>query len=87
MRATNSGELCPTIPSDKDQDGFTDNMHLTSTNDTISVLFGPEQQECGTREAPSYSRDLSANPSCTVTLDLEVPAGVRVGVPSTDWRG
>lgn len=85
--ATNSGELCPKMPWDKDHDGFPDNVLVAATEDFVSFSFGPVLYECGTEEAESYSRDLSANPSCTVTLDVEVPAGVRMAVPVAVWRG
>jgi hypothetical protein len=87
VSATNSGELCPTVPWDADHNGLPDNILITTTNDVISLGFGPVLYECGTPEAASYSKDLSANPSCTVTLDVEVPAGVRMGVPNAAWHG
>lgn len=91
LSATNSGELCPTVPWDDNHDGLPDNMLISLTNDVLSAGLGPVAYECGTPEAEAAaaaaSKGLSANPSCTITLDLEVPAGTRIGVPNIIWHG
>ena len=81
IAVTTSGELCPPW-QDKNHDGLSDNVTIGTQGDNVTVLAGPAASTPGSTPPPP-----SAEPSCSVTLEVEVPEGFQMGAPHTTWKG
>ena len=75
------GELCPPWTADQDHNGLPDNISVSAAG-SVDILGGAAVQPGATTTTTT-----SAEPSCSVTLELEVPEGYQLGIPFTIWRG
>jgi hypothetical protein len=79
VKVTSQGELCPP----RSAPGF---YVIDVTGTKIAVNMG-NVPKCDPNAPVPTPLKQSLTPSCTITLELEVPEGLRVGVPATTWFG
>ena len=78
LRVTTTGELCPPFAGER--------AEISSTFEKVSLGTG-HPPECDPNSPTHEPVRQSLTPSCTVTLELEVPQGFRVGTPIVRWAG